>query len=401
MLYGLKIALRYLTASKGQTALLLAGVSVGVFIFIFMSALIGGLAQFITSRTSGDLSHISIVAEDVLPAQLDPAAPGVLLAQIPGFSHTDQLSTATAFVPGIEVLPGVQAVSPQVTGSGFLRRGTKVGQVSIVGLEPGRESAIVNLQSYLVAGTVDLAAGSILMGLKGADKLGLSIGQSVHLQSADGTPAILTLTGTYDMGSGGFDLGQTYVSLPTARILFKKPQGLSRIEIKLDDIFTADAITARIEAMTGLDASSWTESFPQLLDALAAQAQVGLVLKTFALITIVIGVASAMLLSSFRRRPEIGIMRAMGAGQVFVVYIFLLQGALIGIVGAVLGAGLGYAVLSLFPAVADAKPGSLPIDVQQGAYGMAVLLTTIGAILASILPARGAARVDPVTAIGQ
>lgn len=401
MLYGFKIALRYLTASKGQTALLLAGVGAGVFIFIFMSALIGGLAQFITASTAGDLSHISIVAEDVLPAQLDPAAPGVLLAQEPGQSHTDQLSNAAAFVPEIEALPGVRAVSPQVAGSGFLRRGAKVVQVSIVGLEPGRESAIVDLQGYLVAGTADLGAGSILMGLAGADKLGLTVGQSVHMQSSDGIDAILTLTGIFDMGSSGFDLGLTYVSIATARALFKKPQGLSRIEIKLDDIFTAEEITARIEALSGLDASSWSESYPQLLDALAAQAQTGLVLKTFALITIVIGVASAMVLSSYRRRPEIGIMRAMGAGRWFVVYIFVLQGALVGILGALLGAGFGYGVLAFFPAVEDVKPGSLPIDVRQGAYGMAILLTTIGAIVASILPARGAARLDPVQAIGQ
>ena len=401
MIYGFKIALRYLTASKGQTALLLAGVGVGVFIFIFMSALIGGLAQLITSRTSGDLPHISIVAEDVLPVLLGPDTPGVLLVQEPGFSHTDQLSTAAAFVSIIEALPGVQAVSPQVTGSGFLRRGAKIGQVSIIGLEPGRESAIIDLRGYLVAGTADLGAGSILMAQSGVDKLGLGIGQSVHMQSSDGIDAILTLSGIFDMGSSGFDLGQTYVSLPTARILFKKPQGLSRIEIKLDDIFAADAITAQIEAQTGLDATSWTENFPQLLEALAAQAQVGLVLKTFALITIVIGVASAMVLSSYRRRPEIGIMRAMGAGRLFIVYIFLLQGALIGILGALLGAGFGYSVLSFFPAVEDANPGSLPIDVRQGAYGMAILLTTIGAIFASILPARGAARLDPVQAIGQ
>ena len=401
MLYGFKIALRYLTASKGQTALLLAGVGVGVFIFIFMSALIGGLAQFITSHTAGDLSHISIVAEDVLPAQLGPPAPGVLLAQEPGLGRTDQLSTAATFVPVIEALPGVRAVSPQVAGSGFLRRGAKVGQVSIIGLEPGRESAIVDLRGYLVAGTADLGAGSILMGVAGADKLGLSVGQSVHLQSTDGVDAILTLTGTFDMGASGFDLGLTYVSIATARILFKKPQGLSRIEVKLDDIFAADAITTRIEALTGLDATSWSESFPQLMDGLAAQAQVGLVLKTFALITIVIGVASSMVLSSYRRRPEIGIMRAMGAGRLFIVYIFLLQGALIGILGALLGAGFGYSVLAFFPAVEDAKPGSLPIDVRQGAYGMAILLTTIGAIFASILPARGAARLDPVQAIGQ
>ena len=63
MLYALKIATRYLTASKAQTALLVTGVAVGVFIFIFMSALIGGLAEFILSRTVGDISHVTIEAE--------------------------------------------------------------------------------------------------------------------------------------------------------------------------------------------------------------------------------------------------------------------------------------------------------------------------------------------------
>ena len=72
MLYALKIATRYLTASKAQTALLVLGVAVGVFIFIFMSALIGGLAEFILSRTAGDMTHVTIEAEAVDPALLLP-----------------------------------------------------------------------------------------------------------------------------------------------------------------------------------------------------------------------------------------------------------------------------------------------------------------------------------------
>jgi lipoprotein-releasing system permease protein len=138
-----------------------------------------------------------------------------------------------------------------------------------------------------------------------------------------------------------------------------------------------------------------------LLDALKAQAQTGLLLKSFALITIVIGVASALLLSTYRRRPEIGIMRAMGAPRSFVIFVFVTQGAMIGLVGGLFGAGIGYLVLLGFPSRDAFQPGDLPIDIAQGAYGVAILLTTIGAILAAILPARAASRVDPVTAIGQ
>jgi lipoprotein-releasing system permease protein len=94
-------------------------------------------------------------------------------------------------------------------------------------------------------------------------------------------------------------------------------KGVTRIEIKLDDLNAADATALRIRALTGLDAVPWTDGAEQLMEALNAQAQTGYFLKTFALITIVIGVASALMLSTYRRRPEIGIMRAMGAGREF------------------------------------------------------------------------------------
>ena len=113
-----------------------------------------------------------------------------------------------------------------------------------------------------------------------------------------------------------------------------------------------------------------------LMEALNAQAQTGYFLKTFALITIVIGVASALLLSTYRRRPEIGIMRAMGAGRGFVVFVFVTQGALIGLMGGILGAALGYLALLPFPTREAFRPGTLPLDITQGSYGLACLLYT-------------------------
>jgi len=400
MLYALKIATRYLTASKAQTALLVLGVAVGVFIFIFMSALIGGLAEFILSRTVGDISHITIQAEETDPALLIPSE-GVLFVPQKSSLRAADLRNTENFWPLIAALPGVRAVSPQITGSGFVTRGAQVLQISINGVEPGLESAIINLDGYLTDGTARLAAGSVMLGQTLADDLGLRLGQTVRMTSTTGVTMVLTLTGIYQIGSGGQDRRTSYVSLGTARTLFAMPQGITRIEIKLDDIDTADALALRISALTGMDAESWTEGAAQLMEALDAQAQTGYFLKTFALITIVIGVASALLLSTYRRRPEIGIMRAMGAGRGFVVFVFVTQGALVGLLGGLSGAALGYLALLPFPTRDAFRSGTLPLDITQGSYGLAILLTVIGAILASILPARAAARIDPVEAIGQ
>ena len=327
-------------------ALLVVGVAVGVFIFIFMSALIGGLAEFILSRTVGDISHITIEAEIDDPAVLispnDLDGGHVLFVTERGRDRTATLSDAATWLPLIEAVPGVRAVSPQITGAGFLR-----------------------------------------------------------LESSNGVTATLTLSGIFDTGNGGMDGARAFVSLSTARTLFAMPQGVTQIEIKLDDLNAADATALRISALTGLDAVPWTDGAEQLMEALNAQAQTGYFLKTFALITIVIGVASALLLSTYRRRPEIGIMRAMGASRGFVVFVFVTQGAMIGLMGGVTGAALGYLALLPFPSRDAFKAGTLPLDITQGSYGLAIALTLIGAFLASILPARSAARVDPVTAIGQ
>ena len=96
MLYALKIAGRYLTASKAQTGLLVLGVAVGVFIFIFMSALIGGLAELILSRTVGDIAHVSIQAEPEDPALLLAGAP--LLVQQKSSTTAANLPTAANFI---------------------------------------------------------------------------------------------------------------------------------------------------------------------------------------------------------------------------------------------------------------------------------------------------------------
>ncbi|MFN7224812.1 MAG: ABC transporter permease [Paracoccaceae bacterium] len=401
MLYGLKIATRYLTANKAQTGLLVLGVAVGVFIFIFMSALIGGLAEFILSRTVGDISHVTIKAEEVDPAVLIAPEGHLLAATERGRTRTATLAEVATYLPLIEAVPGVKAVSPQITGAGFLARGAQVAQVSITGLEPGRESAILNLDGYMVEGSARLGSGLVVLGQTLADDLSLRLGQTVRLQSSQGVSAVLTLSGIYKTGNGMVDRSSLFVSLPTARTLFSLPQGVTRIEIKLMDLNAADATAQRIKALTGLDAVPWTDGAEQLMEALNAQAQTGYFLKSFALITIVIGVASALLLSTYRRRPEIGIMRAMGAGQGFVVFVFVTQGALVGLLGGVSGAALGYLALLPFPPRDAFRVGTLPMDITQGSYGLAITLTVIGAILASILPARAAARVDPVTAIGQ
>jgi lipoprotein-releasing system permease protein len=183
--------------------------------------------------------------------------------------------------------------------------------------------------------------------------------------------------------------------------LFDLPSGISRIEVKVAPVAAAPSIAETLRRSTGLKATPWTEENSQLFDALDAQGRTGIILKLFALVTIIVGIASAMLLSITRRRGEIGIMRAMGAGRRLVLAIFVIEGTLIGAGGAIAGALLAWAALAPFPPIAEAGARGLPVDRAQGQFLLAMLLTSLAAALASILPARRAAATDPVEAIGQ
>lgn len=400
MLYSIKIATRYLTANLAQSILLVTGVAVGVYVFVFMSALIGGLAVLLTDRTVGNIAHVTVEAPDRDPVSLLPPGDGNLSVILKATQQRRALQSAAAFREIIVSLPHIKVVAGQILGNGFLAKAEARAPVRVVGVEPGEVSAISRIEDNMVAGSTELALGSILVGDGLATTLGVGVGQTVILTSDRDVRQAFTVGGIFALGVGGLDNGAAFVSTRAARVLFAQPEGLTRLEVKLDDLNLAEPVARAIAAATGLKATPWTQDNRDLLDGLDAQRRSGDLIKAFALVTIVIGVASALLLSTYRRRSEIGIMRAMGATRRFVVLVFVIQGALIGASGGLLGAALGYLSLLPFPRPEAAGSGGLPIDVLQGDYVSAVLLTVAGAIAAAIWPASSASRIDPVKAIG-
>lgn len=400
MLYSFKIATRYLTANRGQSVLLVLGVAVGVYVFVFMSALIGGLAVLLIDRTVGSIAHVVVEPADRDPTSLLDDGNGTLIAVLKSSQQRSTLQSAEAYLPILESSPHVRVVVGKVLGNGFMLKGEAVAPVQITGLEARDISAIANIEANLVAGSTDLMLGTAVIGKGLADTLGIGVGQSLVIRSERAIEQPVTIGGIFEIGVAGVDDTAVYLNIRAARVLLDLPEGLSRYEIKLDDLQQSRIAAADIAGRTGLKATAWQDQNAQLLEGLSAQARSGTLIKGFALVTIVIGVASALLLSTYRRQSEIGIMRAMGARRGFVVLVFVLQGAFIGLAGGLLGAGLGYLSLLPFPPPEATSGAGLPVDYRQGAYDAAILLTLLGAIAAAIWPAYSASRVDPVKAIG-
>ena len=398
MLYGIKIATRYLTANRAQTLLLVLGVAVGVYVFVFMSALIGGLAVLLIDRTVGSVAHVVVEPADREPQSL--MGPDALVAVLKSSQQRPTLQSAEAYLPILDTVPHVTTVVGKLLGNGFMVKGEAVAPIQIIGVEAKDISAIADIAANLVAGSTDLMLGTAVIGSGLADTLGVGVGQSIVVRSDRAVEQSVTIGGIFKLGVAGVDDTAVYLNIRAARVLLDLPEGLSRYELKLDDLQLARTAAADITARTGLKATAWQDQNAQLLEGLTAQASSGNLIKAFALITIIIGVASALLLSTYRRQSEIGIMRAMGASRGFVVLVFVIQGALIGLAGGLLGAGLGYLSLLPFPPPELTRGGGLPVDYRQGAYLLAIVLTLVGAVVAAIWPAYSASRFDPVKAIG-
>lgn len=399
-MFAFLMARRYLASNPAQTALLLAGVALGVVVFVFITALIEGLAVRLTDEVTSNSAHVSL-EPDIQRGRI-LAAPGVR-SEGPALVSTfqrQQIRQWRAAVDQIRAQGGVAGISPQITGSGFLLRGEAVQPVSVTGLEPDGLDVISPISTNIIAGTAVLGADGVLVGERLADELGLGTDQPVLLRTDRGAERLLTVRGIFRTGLESLDSRVLFLNLQTARPLFRLPEGVSNIEIKLERPAEAVAVARALKEATGLRSTPWQEKNESLDDALRAQGQTGRLIQLFSLVSIIIGVASALVLSAYRRRPEIGIMRATGISSGFIAQVFILQGLIIGLVGGAIGCLVGYGLCQGLASIAgpDGRP-ALPIAPERGGYLTVFVLATLGAVAASAWPARSASKVDPLDAI--
>ncbi len=402
MRFELKVALRYLLSNRVQSALLIGGVAVAVTVFTFNAALINGLAEFQIQRVVGSSAHVIIEPAKPAPAVV-PGRAGAerLTVSQRSLERRAQIKQWRTIANSVENLPGVTAMSLNINGTGLVSRGQMTMPVTLKGVEPSRLSAIAPVDDSIILGESRLGLSDILIGKKLATDLGLGIGQPVFVQSDQGRIKTLTVRGIYTTGVDSLDARLGYVNLETARVLFDLPEGLSEIELKLENIYAARDVARQIATGTGLEVSAWMDRNQRLREALEGQGSSGSIIKMFTLITIVVGVASALLLTTMRRRAEIGIMRSFGLSERFVLSVFMLQGALIGIIGSIIGCLMGYGFSLFLASITTSSGGRLPVDPALGQYQSALLLAAAASILAAIWPARSASRIDPVEAISQ
>ena len=391
------LAMRFLFDNRMQTLLISLGIAIGCAVIVFITALITGLQANVVQRTLGTQAHIRILPLDEFN-HVQPGKPAEWTLQLdnPRAQRLRSIKNWQEVRDLLDQDPQLRAVSPLISGPALARRGQARASVVLLGIDPERYSQIIPLADDLLAGSLNIQAGHVLVGTELAKDLGLSLGDKLRLDAGEGREAIVEISGIFSLGVRELDTRNVYLDLKQAQTLLNLPGGVSVIETTVGQIFQADEIAQRLGRLTGLQAQSWMVSNGQLLNALASQSMTTQMIRIFVGISVAFGIASVLAVSVVQRTREIGILRAMGSPRGQILRVFLLQGGLLGLLGSLAGSILGWGLVQVFNLLG---PKLFIIPLPPDLIPFAILIATLTGTLAAAMPARRAARYDPAVAI--
>lgn len=412
------VALRYLREGRIQTVLILLGVSTGVGVIIFLSALITGLQSRLIESTLGSQAHVVVHPPEEMPRVLhdgrvegvDPAAvarglaPGDDALAVRLEKPAQRLRSINQWpqvMRDIEQVRGITDVSPLVAGSAFVTRGEATRSVALRGIDPERFRRIIDMPGHMAAGVFRVQGTEAVIGTGLAADLGARVGDRIRVLTADGRSDIFSISGIFDLENKGVNDSWVLVSLKSAQNLLDLAGGISAIEARVDRIFTAEAVSRAVARRTGLVAESWMAINGQLLVGLRSQSSSSTMIQAFVVVAVALGIASVLVVWVVQKNREIGILRAFGTTRRQVLRVFLIQGMLLGAAGWVVGVGIGTILSFIFASLATNPDGTptFPVNLSWQLFlGTLAMALGVG-LLSATAPARRAANLDPAEAI--
>jgi lipoprotein-releasing system permease protein len=406
MPYELVIALRYLTARRKQafisviSAISILGVVVGVMALMVALGLMTGLQREIRGKILGTTSHVSIFR-----------------------AGSEPFENYREVVDAVRTLPRVQGAAPAVYGKALLTTSVGSAVATLKGVRPAQERTVTDLAEQIEDGSLaaldaeDEVIPPILLGRELAGTLGVGNGDVISVTSPQGrlTPMGMLprvtkfrVAGTVHSGLYEFDSAWAYIPMAAGQRLFSDGDRASLVEVRIDDIYAVREVSASVldRLGPGYLTTNWIVMNQSLFSALwlekvAIGITIGLIVMVAAL-----NIVATLILLVMEKHKDIAILVSMGASRGAITRIFMLQGAVIGAVGTLTGAALGWGVCRILD---HYKLIRVPVDVYQISYVPFTLLpqdaatVILGALiicfLATIHPARGASRVDPAEAL--
>lgn len=275
--------------------------------------------------------------------------------------------------------------------------------VLVRGLDFDTADGIYKLSDRLVDG--DMATGDmeVMIGLDLSEEAGIAVGDDISFLTNVGQPQSAKVAGVFDLEVANLNKSWIISSIDTAQSLFSYDDRISSVEMQLSDVFAADVVAEQLQSLLGneLLVNNWKAENAALLSGLNGQSISSYMIQVFVMISVLLGIASVLAITVIQKSRQIGILKAMGIRDSAASLIFLFQGLLLGIAGAILGILLGVGLAFAFTKFA-VDPDGVPIIalyINPAFIALSAVFAITVSTLASLIPARKSSKLNPIEVI--
>ena len=382
MKLAFNIAKRFLLSAKKQTIVIILGIAVGVSVQVFIGALINGLQDSLIDTAIGSQSQITLTKE----------------------TDGEFIDDYQLIINQLNNNDSLTYITPSITSSGALSYSSLKENVVIKGVNFSDAEGIYKFEERLAEDSqLPTNINEVILGVGLKDLLSIAIGD--QLEYVDNTDTTLTTHQVTIVGFVDFnalDLNNSWVisSLDTTQqILGANINETQAIEIQISDVFAADEVAQTILSDINdntIKSVTWVERNGDLLTGLQGQSISSLMIQIFVIISVVLGISSVLAITVLQKSKQLGILKAMGIKDKDASKIFLFEGLLLGVFGAIIGIVLGIGLLYAFDIFADT---GIPITFDFGFLALSASIAIVASTVASLSPAIKSSKLSVIEVI--
>lgn len=395
MRYEFRVSINFMTHNKGQSLFIISAIALGVAIQIFIASLITSLQVSLIERILGDSSHIYIddgnMRDKLLLVEDNPIVYG-------NFPTTkNKIEEYQDIIDYLGTFEKIKVIVPTIEGNALYTRDGKTTSLMIKGMDLNSGDRLYNIIGRVISGSPIVNSDNILIGTRLAKNYELQAGDVMSLTLPSGKLETVRISGIFDLENVGSNTSLVIMDFNKAQRIFNKKGNVTNINIQINDVFDAPNLAEIIQKQyPNLEVVPWTRDADNILKALKAQSDTSFIIQVVVTLATSMSIASVLLVTVLQKMKEIGILKAMGALDRSTGYFFIIQGALIGFLGSLLGLFFGLGVIEFY--INLAQP-NFNIIIQPEKLVLIIFISTLSGIISGIIPARKCMKLSPIEVI--
>lgn len=298
---------------------------------------------------------------------------------------------------------GVKFVTPSADGPALITSEDDNYSILMRGFDFAAAEGIYKIGASLVEGELPQSEFEVLLGKDLQTESEIAVGDEIDVLAGFGKSQTVKVTGIFDLGVANLNKSWVLTTIDSVQQMFDYEDKITGIEMQVEDVFAADTIAMDIQSALAEDlkVDNWKEQNAALLSGLNGQSVSSYMIQFFVMISVLLGIASVLAITVVQKSRQIGILKAMGIRDRAASQIFLFQGLMLGVAGAVLGILLGLGLAYAFTQFAVNPDGTpvVPLFIDPAFIAFSAGFAIVVSTLAALIPASKSSKLNPIEVI--